>query len=964
MSAYAWALSCWCVLCGLLLVLLNALGQRRSARCWEELKRVLDGSAVAFKVASRASGHLPGRAPGLSVLLCLCMGVFFACLASALLGAAGFFPAALGALVVPGAAAAGSVLKLRVLGEPLVWTDFMLVREALTQPSLYFSYASARGVTALAAFAGLLLVLAALGQYCLPLQASISEILSSVLLALVAVLPLVLPFTPLVSAQALKTRFAASGLCLSHFAAADASRLGPLLSLYLQLLELKAFSKELKAKFEELRVRALSSSSAVTPHEGDALDVEMHSGCGVRELKILVQAESWCSLARLQLENAAQQSLRRAGVELPGSNESGKWGGPSDAPALREPVMTTLHEPAGKVQHERDPELLAIAAAAAEKGKPEGAPAASGAATGKVTAARNQKAAAIADASARTATDSSVQVKAEAAADLKAKVKSALDAAAGSAGSTIPGTGAVGVHERSVAFKASSSSPDAAGYSREGRRSGAAGVANTPDTFGAAHGLLNIAWNGAYTMRTEFEVLSGEECLSLGPYAYDPYLAVARQPFPSLARVFKARGFICVCVHPNSGHFFSRDKVMRNLGFDALVALPDPGLERLEHCGPHVSDEALLKYLVKLAECRELEGFGGRRLNLAAAHGLFFFVITMEAHGPWLKGRIKEYPALDPLGCFALHVAHLKAGIEALRQQGDKLQMCTQARTPTAGAAPDEGGKSSGSRGLQRSAAVKQAAASLEAFGAVSVAPLRGISAASPSGLLDATEDANARQVRLQTRTPAVLENTFVAAASAATVLAGTALTGNDSVCSAALPRSSAGTGVSAPAAKCGSEEECLPWLIVYGDHLPALEQIQAQAGKLGCIAPDCLIFARTKPEGGFSAARGADRAYGEVGADRLKGAVEGGSTKRTGKTGGIDGIDMPSMSGRADGENLVVRPERAVNPGSDGADGAMRCGNGGIEASFGMQNASLLAPWELGKLFCTPAYDPGNRGK
>lgn len=68
-------------------------------------------------------------------------------------------------------------------------------------------------------------------------------------------------------------------------------------------------------------------------------------------------------------------------------------------------------------------------------------------------------------------------------------------------------------------------------------------------------GKLLLDWRGAYTMRTEFSVLTGLETTSLEAYAFDPYQLARRIPMASLARDFKARGYDTVAWHPNDGRF-------------------------------------------------------------------------------------------------------------------------------------------------------------------------------------------------------------------------------------------------------------------------------------------------------------------------------------------------------------------------------------------------------------------------
>ena len=131
---------------------------------------------------------------------------------------------------------------------------------------------------------------------------------------------------------------------------------------------------------------------------------------------------------------------------------------------------------------------------------------------------------------------------------------------------------------------------------------------------------------GAYTMRTEFSMLTGLGAETLGPLWYNPYLLAARRPLWSLARHFVGQGYDTLCVHPYATDFFGRDAVMPNLGFQRFLGMD--ALQGLERFGPYTSDKALGECIV--AELRQ------------STRPVFCFVITMEAHGPWLPGRLTE----------------------------------------------------------------------------------------------------------------------------------------------------------------------------------------------------------------------------------------------------------------------------------------------------------------------------------
>ena len=163
-------------------------------------------------------------------------------------------------------------------------------------------------------------------------------------------------------------------------------------------------------------------------------------------------------------------------------------------------------------------------------------------------------------------------------------------------------------------------------------------------------GRFLVPTHGAYTMRTEFSVLTGLGPQALGTDAFNPYFTAARQPVPSLARRLGAAGYAAACLHPFHPTFFSRHKVLPNLGFAAFDGLD--AFAGAERAGPYVADAAL-----------------GRRIleRLAAGAGpAFVFAITIEAHGPWTADRLRGCPGAgpgegDPLSVYLWHLRHMDA---------------------------------------------------------------------------------------------------------------------------------------------------------------------------------------------------------------------------------------------------------------------------------------------------------------
>ncbi|MDQ7830106.1 MAG: LTA synthase family protein [Desulfovibrionaceae bacterium] len=163
-------------------------------------------------------------------------------------------------------------------------------------------------------------------------------------------------------------------------------------------------------------------------------------------------------------------------------------------------------------------------------------------------------------------------------------------------------------------------------------------------------GLFQVQTHGAYTMRTEFSVLTGLALDTLGTDAFNPYFTASRRRVASLAWRLRALGYRTACIHPFHLSFFRRNRVLPNLGFQELFgqeSFPDA-----KRCGPFVSDAALSRFVLDwLAASRE---------------PAFVFVITMEAHGPWKPGRLTREPgardvADRPMDIYLHHLRHTDA---------------------------------------------------------------------------------------------------------------------------------------------------------------------------------------------------------------------------------------------------------------------------------------------------------------
>ncbi len=186
-----------------------------------------------------------------------------------------------------------------------------------------------------------------------------------------------------------------------------------------------------------------------------------------------------------------------------------------------------------------------------------------------------------------------------------------------------------------------------------------------------ASGALELDWRGAYTMRSEFAVLTGVKPRDLETYGFDPYRLAAMVPMESLARRMKRLGYRTVVCHPNDGRFFDRNRVMPNLGFDEFIDLV--ALKKLDarftkpeaYCGHYVSDEALLAWAAEYLE--------------KAEEPVFLFVVTMEAHGPWSKDKFPGAEKLSEVERYETHLKHLDAGLSHVVEAEDKAGLAKKA---------------------------------------------------------------------------------------------------------------------------------------------------------------------------------------------------------------------------------------------------------------------------------------------
>ena len=142
----------------------------------------------------------------------------------------------------------------------------------------------------------------------------------------------------------------------------------------------------------------------------------------------------------------------------------------------------------------------------------------------------------------------------------------------------------------------------------------------------AEWGRLDSIFEGGYTLRTEFSVLSGLSPAQIGPDASYPYLRAKDYSEVAWPNWFRRHGWSTHFVHPYDRKFFARHRAMPHLGFETLTML-----DAFDHDhrvdGHYVTDRKLTDRVLSLSD------------GCTSEKGQFIFAASMENHGPWLPGR-------------------------------------------------------------------------------------------------------------------------------------------------------------------------------------------------------------------------------------------------------------------------------------------------------------------------------------
>ncbi len=168
-------------------------------------------------------------------------------------------------------------------------------------------------------------------------------------------------------------------------------------------------------------------------------------------------------------------------------------------------------------------------------------------------------------------------------------------------------------------------------------------------------GRLATVFEGGYTLRTEFAVLSGLVPDDLHIDASYPYLRASHYTNVVWPTKLKNAGWSTHFMHPYDRTFFLRHKAMPQLGFEKMTMLDefdhDPGRD-----GPYVSDKTLTRKVIADVESQ------------TDSKGSFLFVASMANHGPWEPNRVEG--VTDPV---KIYLEILQQSDKALGELVDHL---------------------------------------------------------------------------------------------------------------------------------------------------------------------------------------------------------------------------------------------------------------------------------------------------
>lgn len=133
---------------------------------------------------------------------------------------------------------------------------------------------------------------------------------------------------------------------------------------------------------------------------------------------------------------------------------------------------------------------------------------------------------------------------------------------------------------------------------------------------------------GAYTMRSEYGVLCGDDEALLSYRFFDPFLTAEQSPSHALPNRLKAFYPKACFLHPYDLGFYGRKRLLPLWGFNDIIGREY--FSERDKVGPYVGDASLTTHLLEYL--RKNEHF-------------LAYCVTIENHGPWKKGRLGQSSA-------------------------------------------------------------------------------------------------------------------------------------------------------------------------------------------------------------------------------------------------------------------------------------------------------------------------------
>ena len=145
-------------------------------------------------------------------------------------------------------------------------------------------------------------------------------------------------------------------------------------------------------------------------------------------------------------------------------------------------------------------------------------------------------------------------------------------------------------------------------------------------------GYLSVNNVGYGTANTEFEIMTGMNLEDFGPGEF-PYKTVLKDtPCESIAYILKDYGYSSHAMHNNTGTFYSRNVVFKNLGYDTYTSLEYMNPKEYTYLG-WVKDNILTDEIIKLLDSTDEQDY--------------LYAISVQGHGAYPSDEVLENPHIN-----------------------------------------------------------------------------------------------------------------------------------------------------------------------------------------------------------------------------------------------------------------------------------------------------------------------------